>query len=71
LRVYLTNGEHLNASNSFKREIGEQAMKLVYNSIENKENYTRFTVYFVVEKEYGGEDMRSENPFPYKIEDLE
>ena len=70
LKIYLKNGKHLNESNSFKNQIGKEAMQLVLNSIENGSDFSDFTVYFVTEKEYGGMDMRSENPFPYTLKDF-
>ena len=70
LKIYLENGKHINESNDFKNGIGKAAMKLVLNSIKDHSDFSQFTVIFVVEKEYDGTPMRSENPFPYQLEDL-
>ena len=71
LKVYLTNGIDLPETVEERTEIGKEAMQLVLNSIENEEDYDNFLVVFVHEAVYGGMDMRSENPYGYKLEELE
>ena len=70
LIVYLTNGVNLPEINASKAAIGNKAMQIVLNSIDNDTDYEDFTVVFVHEAVYGEMDMISENPFNYKLKDF-
>lgn len=70
LKVYLKNGKNLPEPNEEKHKIGKKAMQLVLNSINNKSDYEDFTVVFVHEAIYGGMNMRSENPFRFKLKEF-
>jgi hypothetical protein len=71
LKVYLTNGENLPKSDSSLLEIGKNAMSIVVSSINNESDYNNFIVYFVTRKKVGTMTYNSEEPFEYKLSELE
>ncbi|MFZ6053075.1 hypothetical protein [Halocola ammonii] len=70
LVVNLINGKDLPEEDAELKEIGQEAMKIVVNSIENENVFDKFRVVFEEVKQSGAVTRRNKIPFEYSLSDI-
>ena len=70
LQVQLLNGEDLSEDEEILKKIGKEALKIVFNSIENEEEYDGFNVMFIQKKSIGIVSSSFNKGFGYKYEEI-